>query len=747
MSSTDVRPDEQSSAHTGVTPVASVAASAPPLRQRARAALARILNRYPELPPAPGDARTRRIALAAVTMLALAFVTFFTAYLWALHDAYLTHAEDLGIMDQAIWNTVHGAPLHQTICNIVGDANCLGDVSRLAIHFEPIMFPISLLYLVVPSPKTLQFLQVLVVAAGAFPAYWIASRRLRSQFAGVIFAAVYLLFPALQAAVTYDFHAVTLSAAFLMFALYFMLTRNNVGLFIACLLALSTKEEIVVDVALIGMSVALLQRRWRVGAGLVALSIGWLIMELAIMHAASPLGHSPTAGRYAYLGHSPAQAALFILTHPITVLREAVLDPAGIYYLRTLLSPGAYLPLLSPLTLLIAVPALAINLLSSDPTMHSGLYHYNAEIVPVLILATIESVALLASVGAWLTGRVAPVADRAAHAIWPGGRAWWSGMRRVPVARVVVVGLTLFVLVTGLYEQRGHGYLPLARGFTWPEQTAHSRLANDIIGLIPPNASVSAQSDLVPHLSHRRFVYLYPFRAEQSDYVFLDVTGNLYPYTTEPVTYLQTVQALLSSHADHVVAAKDGYLLLAKGPGTSLNPTDPNGLPETFYSFTHLPASQMIPHPLEIRFGSALELVGYSVTPPLPIGVNTYITVTTYWRVTAPLVQHTQYTPQLLLIGPDGAVRTFQDFATVQWRPMNTWQPGETLVVRSWPIFIGSANTGGVRLGMRVSAAAPGGTTQPLAATLDGPAGTMGSAPALLDGGTGTIFADAAVTR
>src|SRR6185437_1691738 len=87
----------------------------------------------------------------------------------------------------------------------------------------------------------------------------LAMRRLRSPFAGIVFAAAYLLFPALQAAVTDDFHAVTLSVAFLLFALYFMLSRNNVGLVIACLLALSTKEEIPLDVALIGLSIVVLQ--------------------------------------------------------------------------------------------------------------------------------------------------------------------------------------------------------------------------------------------------------------------------------------------------------------------------------------------------------------------------------------------------------------------------------------------------------------------------------------------------------
>ena len=63
--------------------------------------------------------------------------------------------------------------LHQTICNNISDTNCIGDVSRFAIHFEPLMLlPIPLLYLIAPSPKTLMLFQAVVVASGAFPVYW-----------------------------------------------------------------------------------------------------------------------------------------------------------------------------------------------------------------------------------------------------------------------------------------------------------------------------------------------------------------------------------------------------------------------------------------------------------------------------------------------------------------------------------------------------------------------------------------------
>ncbi len=691
-----------------------------------RSLLTRLLDRYPELPP-PLEGTGARVAFWSVVACAAAWVIFYTVYLWATHDAYLTHAEDMATMTQALWNTTHGAFLHQTVCNIVGDANCLGDVSRFAIHFEPIMIPLALLYALAPTAKLLQFLQALVVAAGALPAFWLASRRLRSPLAGVAFALLYLFYPPLQAAVTYDFHAVTLSAAFLMFALYFMMTRNDLGLVIACLLALTTKEEIPVDIVMIGLSVAFLQRRWKTGGGLVALSLIWLVGELLIMRAVSPIGHSPTAGRYGALGSSPTQVALTLLTHPAMVLRDYVFSHSGVYYLRTLLSPLGYLPALSPWALLIAGPALGINLLSSDPAMRAGIYHYNAEIAPVLVFAAIDAVVWMSAASGWLARQAprlapspgpSPAAAGAGKTASPSpaqrGRGWGGGAARWPWPRLVMAGLTLFAFAFGAYEQRARGYTPVAEGFTWPVTSAHTRLANTFVAMIPPGASVSGQSDLLPHLSNRRFVYLFPYGMLQADYDLLDVTGNIYPQTDQSA-YASQVRGLLANPDYHVVAAQDGYLLLKRGAGPKLSPIDPLGLPESFYSFTKL--SGQPAHQADIRYGptpygATLRLVGYSVSPAPTLYLNNpYLYVTTYWQASAPLdpyystlsgAQNSDYHVELTLKSSDGSEHLTENSPTTEWRPMASWGPDGAYAVTSGPIFITSALGSQVQVGARV---------------------------------------------
>jgi uncharacterized membrane protein len=567
-----------------------------------------ILSRYPRLqsvvrflsapfdvlPPAP-KGRWPRIALILVGVLVLIYVVYFTAYTWAVFDAFRSNAEDMGIMDQALWTTLHGALLHQTICNNISDSNCLGDISRFAIHFEPLMLPISLLYLVAPSPKTLMLLQALIVGCGAFPLYWMATRRLQSPLAGVGFALAYLLYPALQSAEIFDFHAVTLAVTFLMFALYFMLTRNNVGLVISCVLALATKEEIPVDVIMIGLAIIVFQRRSRVGVGLIALSLAWLAVSLAVMHGFSPLGHSSTASRYSYLGGSPLKVVEYVVTHPVQLLKTQVFSSNGRFNIHESFGALAYLGVLSPSVAIMAIPALAINLLSSDPRMQMGIHQYSAELIPFMFLAAISSVAFLLGLLALIIERTPPLLNRLsttslARQLAPGSARGQklatsagstlvqrqgsslslSGRRSsVPIgaSHILIVVLAL-LMVLFCWKDNALGDMPSKPYFAWPVTTAHNELFSKVAALIPPNASVSAQDTLVPHLSHRRYIYQYPYMASQSDYVVLDTSGNIYPFPLKSAVgseeYHQSVKGLLNSGEFRVIFSEGGYLVLQR---------------------------------------------------------------------------------------------------------------------------------------------------------------------------------------
>ncbi len=617
---------------------------------------------YPSPEPLPWT-RTFWLATALVALATLLFSAFFIFYLTSRQDAFMTNAEDLGIMDQAVWSTLHGQLLHQTICNIVGDTNCysINGISRFAIHFEPILFPISLLYILWPTPKTLLVLQTLVVATGAFPAFWLARLRLRNEWIAVGFAVLYLLNPLQNLALLNDFHAVTFTAALLLFLLYFMYTRQTVWVFVFAVLSMACKEEIPVLVALYALWSLVFLRSWRSSLALLALACGWVALEFAVTRL---YGGPLLASRYAHLGNGPLDIARNILLHPLTIIREDLLEHQHFFYLRQVLSPTGYLPLLAPWVLVLAVPTLALNLLSSKPDMYSGLYHYNAEMVPVLIFATIEAMVLIVWLCQWLLTRLGHLVSKSVSAaatdevglasVELAGPGRSGAPRRWPVRYLLqcslLVVLLAYTLVNTVRADDARATMPFSDAFQWPEVTSHTLLAQRFIDLIPPGASVSAQSSLVPHISHRERIYLFPYADEQADYIFLDVTSDMYPLYLS--SYTSEVKKVLLSGAYGIMAAQDGYLLLKRGlPPPAIAPYSPvasgqNALPElpaAFCSFEQVSPAQ-VQHPLRATFSNPdggqplVDLVGYNLPLPATIDTSTYMQFSFYWTArTAPL--------------------------------------------------------------------------------------------------------------
>ena len=543
------------------------------------------LYRYPPPEPLP---RTRSywLALCLVTVLTSIFAIYFIYFLIAKQDAFLTNAEDLGIMDQALWNTLHGHLLQQTICNVVSDTNCAGfqGLSRFALHFEPILLPLSLLYLIWPDPKTLLVVQTLVVASGAFPAFWLARLRLRNEWAGVAIALLYLLYPAQQNALIFDFHAVTFTSALLLFTLYFMYTRRTALLFIFALLSMACKEEIPLLVACFGLWSLLFQHRWRSGLSLVVLTLSWIGLSLYIFHLYSPTGNALLLSRYTYLGNNPFQILSTILRHPVSLFNKHIWEPEHLAYLTSLLAPSGYLPLLAPWVLILALPTLLLNLFSTDPGMYSGLFQYNAEIVPVLIFATIEAMVVILWMGRWC---YCLVRIQSFHAQFPhpqdtregypyhgrrGSRdAFVHGTgtpRGYPGAgrygRIGILALLIYILFSVISQDVAHSEMPFAEHFHWPLPTAHTELAQHFMAMIPATASVSAQTRFVPHLSQRGSIYLFPYGDDRAQYILLDSTSDSYPYMSLQA-YNREVQRVLRSGQYGIVAAENGYLLLERG--------------------------------------------------------------------------------------------------------------------------------------------------------------------------------------
>jgi len=156
-----------------------------------------------------------------------------------------------------------------------------------------------------------------------------------------------------------------LSAAFWLYALYFP-DQDRTGPFLAfSLLALSNKEEMGLILALVGGYAIFRKRRWILELTFVTLGLAWFFVGVFWLQPAfSPVGENVQFNRYRWLGNGPAEMVATLAASPVRILTQ-VWDRSqvGAYLLR-LLAPLGFMSLLDPLTLILTLPSLAVNLLS-----------------------------------------------------------------------------------------------------------------------------------------------------------------------------------------------------------------------------------------------------------------------------------------------------------------------------------------------------------------------------------------------
>jgi uncharacterized membrane protein len=463
---------------------------------------------------------TRTLLWVAVA----AYAVGFSALSVLRHRAFATGRFDLGNMIQAIWSTAHGHPLQ--ITGLRGD-----QISRLGAHFDPILAAFAPLWLAWPSPDMLLVVQALAVALGALPVYWLARKHLGSERAGLGFALAYLIYPPTQWLTLNEFHPVALACPLLLFAIWF-LDEGRLLPFAACaIVAATTKEEIALVVAGLGLWYAFAHGR-RVTGGAVAVAgvaVALIAIEVVIPHF-NRAGTSSFFTRYSQVGSTPGGIVHTALTDPWKIVTTA-LTGRGLGYLAQLVLPLALLVVLAPLALIAAVPELAVNLLSAASTQTSIRFHYTAGLIPVLIGAAVFG-----------AKRLPP---------------------RIPVATIVVV-----VAVAANYLL---GPMPLWRYFPGGQEhqaraadvTEHDRIAARALRLIPSDAVASATNSLGAHLSARRRVLSFPY-LQDAQWVAADETAPGYADRLAPLPTAVQLSWLRRNPEWQLVFERDGILIFQR---------------------------------------------------------------------------------------------------------------------------------------------------------------------------------------
>ena len=596
--------------------------------------------------------------LALLCVIAFALLTWYFAT--RQHDSFHTHAFDMGYIDNVLWNTSQG----RLFVNDFPDKphNFLGE------HFSPALIVLAPFYWFWSDARVLFAAQSAALALSVLPCYYFVRPRYPRLALLVVIAL--LLQPALWSIALGEFHEIILAVPLLTWAFValfdFRGRGQSIGLCVGLLGALLVKEEVAVIVATVGvyLIVATLIRKRptaaeqlrgpgaAMGVGLVVIALVWLGFVWEALPRLLPDAVSHWQDRFGDIAPTPIQGVVRLVSDPAFTAERFASAAKWQAVVRTLW-PLALLPLLAPVIFSLALPVMSYLLLSGKTSVSQLQFWYVAPLLPVLFVAT-------AAAMAWS----------------PRGRA------RIFCTLLVVASATAYVLL-------GPG--PLAVQYEKARFDVNERTAcgTQLLALIPAEASLSAQDNLIAHLAHRRTLYVFPSLGEPlAEYVALDARYEFaggysnWP-VVRPLDVPRVVNQFLSNPAYELIGDGCDYKVLRRAGA----PQIANRRDETFGQFARL---------LGYSVSVADDQGIFQTASPLLMAGQT-VRVTLWWQAATRISR--DYTVFVHALDSGGQLAGQHDSPPANgFRPSSQWADQE--VVRDIHYLVLSANAAEIEAGL-----------------------------------------------
>ncbi len=406
----------------------------------------------------------------------------FYSFLYSLlsitrHNHFQSQGIDFSIYDQALW--LYGN-FHKPFSTITNHLD-------LADRFRPIMVPLSALFWFTKDERILLFFQAVIISAGVFP-IWLLARRVVPQLVAVVIAFLYVDFVGIQSLVAYDFHEMAVLPVFLGMLFYFLHAGRWLGVLITLFLCLLVREHVGLLLAPLGIFIYLFTRNIRKALAVSVISLAWSISAIKFM--------MPAFGQETYIqfvnpGDTFGEAVLNYVMRPDFAIVNFLLPAEKVSTLFwSFLSFGFF-----PLAYFAMLPVIFFQFASRfldllHPIRWTPYYHYSAELAVFFSVSTIYFSAELFK--------------KFSHKFFLYFVIFFL------LGSHAVANFTLHAPLNNLLKRQFYFEEP------WVDQIKF------IINRIPREASVASQNNLLPHLSHRKEIYLLP-ENNNADYIVVDL--------------------------------------------------------------------------------------------------------------------------------------------------------------------------------------------------------------------------------
>jgi uncharacterized membrane protein len=470
----------------------------------------------------------RWLPLALVLAGFLFYSVYFSYYTILNHRRLNTSGFDLGIHVNWAFNAMHGRPERCPVLFGPDGGHFLGNH---AIFAMALWLPLFSLW---PSPEILLILQATLAGLGAVTLYLFACTQ-TTRWAAVVIAYSYLFFAPLHGPNFYDFHELIPPLPFHFLLYWAIAKRKNWLVLLLVPLLWSFREDVAVGITVLGLFLLVTGLRPRMGALMAAASGIWfVILKFEVMPRFWSTWFASIYKDLQAPGHAGYGSVVqTILINPTYFLTTMLREEKLIYFLH-MFGPLALLPARRWSLLMLAIPGFAFSMLTTGyaPTI-SIAFQYTCHSIPYIFAATVLMVRVI-------------------------GEGVEGTLRRRAVLTAVAFGVLCHSYVFGAILQ----HQTFVGGFTkveftmTEEEQARYRTMKAMEAAIPPDASVAASENEVPHVSARMNAYtIKDGAAPDADYLLVNANQVGWGGTRNAVTQM---------------FARDDYGLVLQGHGLYL---------------------------------------------------------------------------------------------------------------------------------------------------------------------------------
>ncbi|MEA5572230.1 DUF2079 domain-containing protein [Calothrix sp. UHCC 0171] len=432
-------------------------------------------------------------------VLLIAGVFFTVCLILTLHRYFSFYASfDQGIFNQVFWNNLHGrffqSSLSSSLSTNVVHAGETPTVfyHRLGQHFTPALLLWLPIYALFPSPATLTVLQVTLITAAGLVLYLLARHYLERPLAVMITASFYAANAVIGPTLS-NFHDISQIPLFVFTLLLAMEKRTWWLFWLMAIFILAVREDAGIGLFGVGFYMVASQRFPRAGFATCILSFGYM---LALTNLIMPIFSDDISKRFMlerfgqYADGNEASTLEIIwgmVSNPWRLLVELVTPfDRTIRYLIGQWLPLAFIPALAPASWAIAGFPLLKLFLGQGESVLAITIRYALTVVPGLFY------------GAILWWSQHP------QSLKPRFRRFWIGCICVSLLLSFTSNpnRTFYFLIPD--SVKPWVYVSL------PQQWQHVAQIRPLLAQIPPDASVSTTTYIVPHLSSRREILRLP---------------------------------------------------------------------------------------------------------------------------------------------------------------------------------------------------------------------------------------------